>query len=238
MYMNKKIILLLVGLLLIPSLVYGDRIHLTNGTVIDGKIISEDRFQVKIEVFGVPKSYYKYKVKSIERDDEYFIDTVSEEFVGEFEIPGKDAIKSREKRELVFRLFEANGGRESMVTVFNHLVAQAPEDTRDELKAILKVDEIIEELVEVYSTYYFEEELIALVEFYKSSPGRKHVQLTPILMEATLEKTTKYFERKIDEHNREVEDQQKEFEKSKKLREKIIEERKDKERDKLKKGSL
>ena len=101
------------------------------------------------------------------------------------------------KGELIMRFIEANGTREGMVKILNQLIHEAPAEEQEQLKSVLKVDEIIEQLIPIYDRYYTEEDLKELVTFYKGPVGQKAISVTPQIMQEATQAMVKYFQEKI-----------------------------------------
>ena len=104
-----------------------------------------------------------------------------------------------ETKELVVRLLEANGVRQSIVQIFEDIISRAPADQQKNLRDILRSDAIIENIVPVYAKHFTVEELKELIAFYKSPVGAKNLALTPVLMTDVMEVTSKYFEDRMNQ---------------------------------------
>ncbi|MCB9771442.1 MAG: DUF2059 domain-containing protein [Candidatus Omnitrophica bacterium] len=107
----------------------------------------------------------------------------------------KDSV-STETKELVRRLLEANGMRESLLGIFEDIISQAPPESQKELHDVLKADAIIDSVIPVYAKYFTQDELRALITFYKSPVGVKNLGLTPKLMTEVMQTAGQYFEEK------------------------------------------
>ncbi len=101
------------------------------------------------------------------------------------------------KQELIMRFIEANGTREGMIKILNQLIQEAPAAEQEQLKSLLKVDDIIKELVPIYDRYYTEDDLKELVTFYKGPTGQKAISVTPKIMQEATQVMVKYFQEKI-----------------------------------------
>jgi hypothetical protein len=170
----------------VPQQVRADTLYLRQGMKVSGKIMEETPNSIKIKVKDIPVTYYRSEVEKIERDK----DMVKTE-------QKTTLVVTEEKKALIFRLLEANGARESMARIFVGIIERAPENARDALKTILKVDDVIELLVPIYAQYYNDSELKDLIEFYRSPVGAKHVQTTPKIVEESMGVAIKYFQEKI-----------------------------------------
>lgn len=110
------------------------------------------------------------------------------------QLASKSVAVSPETKELVIRLMEANGVRQSIIQIFEDIISRAPEDQQNNLREILKSDAIIENIVPVYVKHFTPAELKELIAFYKSPVGAKNLSLTPVLMTEVMEVTGRYFE--------------------------------------------
>ena len=115
------------------------------------------------------------------------------------QLASKPAVVSPETKELVIRLLEANGERNSIIQIFEDIISRAPEDEKTKLREILKSDAIIENIVPVYVKHFTPAELKELIAFYKSPVGAKNLALTPVLMTEVMEVTGKYFEEQMNQ---------------------------------------
>ena len=192
--MIKRIFLSVFGLVLISSLAFADLIYLKDGRKISGKIFAEKKYSVKINVKGVPYTYYVNEIEKIEKKD------LINDATPESEAGGRRLLEEipESKRELIVRLLEANGARESMNRIFLRILADAPEGTQEELKALLVPDEIILRLVPVYDAHYSDKEIQELLLFYKSPTGGKLLSTTTVIMEETMAEVANYFKDKVD----------------------------------------
>ena len=107
----------------------------------------------------------------------------------------KDSVPT-ETKELVRRLLEANGMRASLLGIFEDIINQAPPESQKELHNVLKADAIIDSVIPVYAKYFTQDELKALITFYKSPVGIKNLNLTPKLMTEVMQSAGQYFEDK------------------------------------------
>lgn len=149
-----------------------------------GQIIEESKYAIRIKSGGIPMTYYRSDIDKIEKDSDLKPKPKADpQLVG--------------KKDMVLRLLEANGARENMIRIFSLIISQAPAESREELKEILKTDEIIERLVPIYDQYYTEDELKDLINFYKSPTGSKHLQLTPKIVDESMNAAVIYFQEKV-----------------------------------------
>jgi hypothetical protein len=104
---------------------------------------------------------------------------------------------SQETKELVRTLLEANGMRASMIRIFEDIISQAPAESQKDLRAVLKGDAIIDNMIPVYAKHFTNEEIKELIGFYKSPIGVKNLSMTPVLMTEIMQVSQKYFEESV-----------------------------------------
>ena len=182
----KKILMIAVSILVISEFGWAEIIYFKDGRKIQGQIIEENKYSIKALVNGFPQIYYRYEIYRIEMDKK--------------EVPGQESEKagqsSQDKEQLIRRLLEVNGTRDSMNLRFNQIINKAPLEQQGELRKIIKTEEIIKRLIPLYAKYYTVEELKELITFYNSPTGRKHLETVPKIMEDSLHEIAKYFEEK------------------------------------------
>ena len=190
-----RALFIIFAILFLPTAVGAETIYLKNGQVIKSKITKDTGYSIQIMEGGFPKTFNRDEIDRVEPDqpadsaDAYLTAGTKEELTAA-------------KRELIFRLMEANGARDSMNQVFNQIISQVPAENRDKYKELLRVDEIITRLAPIYAKYYTTADLKQLIEFYKSPLGQKHIQLTPSLMQDSMVETVKYFQEKVPQENK------------------------------------
>ena len=87
-------------------------------------------------------------------------------------------------RELLEVTGSGNLGLKMMQNIFNSFKNQFPRvpgEFWDELSKEITGKELIEQVIPIYSKYYTDEELVKLIEFYKSPLGQKVVQKLPLI---------------------------------------------------------
>lgn len=168
-------------------------IFLKSGKIIDGQITERTSHQVQLLVNGDTITYPMSQVFRIIKDGESI-----------FEITDDEKERSQdysEKKELIIRLLFALNVPDSLNKLFLRLSNEAPEEAREEIVKLLKTDVILERIIPIYDTYYSEEELKSLIEFYSSPLGQKHLNTTPLIMEQTMRNCMEYFEEKAHSSN-------------------------------------
>ena len=185
--MKNRVLAGFLVLLLFPGGLWADDIFFKNGKKVSGQILEESKYSMKVLVGEVIQTFYYSEIEKVVRDKDVAREQMEER---------EDAAK---KKELILSLLKANLARDNMKKIFNQIVEQAPPETQEQLRKILKPDEIIERLIPIYSKYYTSEELQDLINFYTSPTGKKHLEQTPQLLEETLVEAVKYFQEKVAE---------------------------------------
>ena len=182
----RKIFLFFSVFFLVDVSAFADVIYLRNGQKVQGTILEDTGYSYKIMVDGKPKLYYINEVAKVTRGDE--------PAAGQGGQTGEAV--SKEQREVILKLLEVTGARASMVRTFAGIVDKVPAQNRDAYAAVFNVDEVMPYIVPIYAKHFNEEELKALLAFYSSPLGVKHLEIAPVIMRETLEVVTKYFEEK------------------------------------------
>ena len=110
-----------------------------------------------------------------------------------------NTVQAEEKNSSIHELFsiigidkQMNGGFEAMLPMVDQFASQLmlDETEKDELKSIYRdwfdndIDRkaIIEQMVTLYSENFNENEIVGLIDFYKTPLGQKFLQKSPVLM--------------------------------------------------------
>ncbi len=198
------------------------KIHLNSGSTVEGKVIETAADSVKVDVSGVPVTYYKDEISQIEGDDgaakALGLPTGSSgEVAPEAQTPAPaepqvatppaaqpapqqtapvpvPSTVEPAKKELILKFIDVFGTRQAMASNFAQMLTQLPPDQAEKLRGVFSVDAIIEELVPVYDRHFSEAELTAFINFYSSTEGRKLVSTIPQIMKESVDVSAKYFE--------------------------------------------
>ena len=192
--MKKNIILILLFVAVLPAVVFADALFLKNGKVIEGKIISEKKYSVKIEVNDFPYTYYLEEIERIEKDNEA---PAALKVVTPRQKRTASEIVADKGRDLTVRLLEANGTREGLTEIFDQAIVTAPSRIQPQLREIMVADQIIERMIPIYTREFNTKELTALVNFFTSPAGEKYHEKSPELMKLMMEESVKYFNEKV-----------------------------------------
>ena len=189
---KMRIILMIVfAALNLPTVSFAEIIHLRDGRTVNEKIIERGGYYIVTTDGTMPKKYFEGEYTLIEEDP--IQDTSVQADVDMLKFPGMDESKVK----LVLAMVEASGVRQNMETNIDQILSRVDADKVEKFKELFSVKDIIDRLVPVYGRYYTEEELVDIIKFYESSPGRKVVASTPRIMEETVQKTMEYVQEKM-----------------------------------------
>lgn len=210
----RYFILWSLSFLFLSSVVYAQKIYLDDGRVIEGTIIEQDQERVRIQVRGITLTYYLDEISRIEgyesplesiaKDPSSALpQKVQEEKPTQlYEIPIEPPLGPRlaqmDKRELILKYMQVSGVQGQMRKTFAEIIQTAPADERRHLHRVLNVEDILEELVPIYSRYFTDSDLRELIQFYESSLGQKLMKTAPLILQETMEKSLEYFERRME----------------------------------------
>jgi len=196
-----------------------DRLILKDGGSISGKVISESRDEVKIEINGIEMTYYRDEIEKVE------VDPVAKAPQPDVPAPRPDAPDvfnrvittnpntanpaalanqplpsqpvSEQKRALILKFIEVFGTKQSMEQNFQYMMENLPPEQASRAEKILNVDEIIQILIPVYDQSFTEEELNKYIQFYTSAEGKKLIDSIPVLMQKSVQASLQYLQTKF-----------------------------------------
>ena len=220
--MNMKTgICLLVGLFIVGSDCLAETIYLNNGSKIQGRIIERNNEKVVVDFHGVAVTYYPSDIARIEgaaaaaaapgltARPESSSAALPSGSLPSFEnrpaaprdvSPDSSAdasLAAKSKGDLIYLLMDISGTRQQMNQMLNQIVAQSDPAQAQQLRQALSIDEILAQLVPVYDKYFTQEELSGLIKFYQSPLGRKLLQVTPLIMQESLNASMNYLQSKF-----------------------------------------
>jgi hypothetical protein len=105
-----------------------------------------------------------------------------------------DAYAGMLKKDLILKFIDVFGTKKSMYANFAQMMNTLPPAQSEVFQKTFKVDEIIQDLVPLYDKHFTEADLKALIDFYTTPIGRKLVETIPLLMNESVEVSSKYFE--------------------------------------------
>ena len=167
---------------------HADAVYLNDGKRIEGTILQESKYFVKIEVKGVPMTYYINEIKNIER---------SQLSQPQAQVASQSQQIPDETRQLIRRFLEINGVREGISRRLQEAIDKDAPENREKLRQLLSADEIVDRLVPIYANHYTVDEINQLIQFYSSPLGHKQLELAPAIMEETVQQSLKYFQDKL-----------------------------------------
>jgi hypothetical protein len=207
--MNKNFWISLVCLVLVSPSAHAEIIVLKDYTVINAKIVEQDDKQIKVNENGKTLTYEVDQIKSI--DGKPFGSLVKEPGADP-ETPkseptkdkiqetnaGKSAdVKPLSKTETIKKFIDIFGTRESMTQNFERMLLTIPLDKSQEIRKILNVDEVINNIIPLYDKHFTQEELDSYVAFFSSPQGQKFLKTLPIIMRESVDVNVEYFKSKI-----------------------------------------
>lgn len=168
-----------------------ETIHLKDGGVVKGKIVSRGSYHIVVMEGNMPRRYYNEQVLRIEEDE-----GGKHELGGGTLDPSKFEGISPEKAELILTLIEVNGVRKSIQENMERTIRQAPAGYQTQLEQLFDVNEIIQYLVPIYDKYYSDEELKGIIDFFRSPSGQKVIEVTPKIVQETMQASVEYFKKR------------------------------------------
>jgi hypothetical protein len=165
------------------------KIHLSNGRVISGKILSENEVFLRVDEDGFIQTVFAAQIERIEYDPDLTEPLAEEE-------ADKDGLTAG-KRDLIRQLITASGMRRNVENSIEQAVMKMPLERRAEMAELFRAEEVIEAIMPLYGKYYTEEELKDLLEFYKSPVGQKVTEVTPRITRDAMDATIRHFQEKL-----------------------------------------
>jgi hypothetical protein len=203
----KRIISIVAFLFLSVSLCFADSIYLKSGRVVEGTIVERTAEQIKINANGMSLTYYADEVDRIEGSSQPSQEdgastpatiTSSEQETSDLAGQGPVGDFSLDKKELILKYMEATGAKGNMRRTFAEIISAASEDKKEELKRVLDLDDVMNELVPVYDQYFTAQDLQELIAFYESPLGQKVLKTAPLILKDSMDKSINYFKGKLE----------------------------------------
>jgi hypothetical protein len=203
----KKIAFIFTFLFLIVSLCSADTLYLKSGRIVKGDILEKTEDQIKINANGLTLTYYADEVDRIEGSSQASQPAAIEPPLPSLSLPQETSTsapsRSAEymlmtKRELTLKYMEATGAKGNMRKTFSEIINAASEEKREELKKVLNLDDVLEQLVPVYDQYFTEQDLRELIMFYESPLGQKVLKTAPLILKDSMDTSIKYFQGKLE----------------------------------------
>ncbi len=173
-----------------------DTIYFKNGRTIQGEIIQETPYSVKIRKSGgAVDAFYSDEIDRIERGKQSDFEAIQSP-EGEVVFP-ELALISEKKKSMIMRLLKVSGVYESVEATMDSIVKNLSKDKEEEIRKVLSVDELVQQIVPIYAAYYNEEEIAVLTDYYGNSTIQKNMRLTPKILEAALNEVMKHLSQKM-----------------------------------------
>lgn len=203
--MNIKAFVLVLLILILPVRVQAEIILLKNGGAINGKILEQDKKKMKVEFNGQAVTYYLDEIQSVngqpltpEVPNPSQVSTTDEPASAVSFVPIPEIMS---KRVLIKKFIDIFGTRENMSQNFERMLASLPPAKSAEIRKILNVDEVIDNLVPLYDKYFTQAELESYLAFYSSAGGQKFLKTLPRIMKESVDVNIEYFKAKLPAEN-------------------------------------
>ena len=184
------LILLGTCLLGFSSLSWATTVYLKDGRVLKGEIVEQTPQAVTVKVGKQSHRYNIFEVDRIIEDEMILENTLG------IDPKGFEGIHPY-KAQMILVLMEANGTLKNIEKNIDNVFKDVPEQYKGVLGNIFDAKEMMKSLVPVYDKYYSEEELKQLVNFYQSPAGKKFLEVTPEIVEETMQANIKYLQDKM-----------------------------------------
>ncbi|MBP6343161.1 MAG: DUF2059 domain-containing protein [Candidatus Omnitrophica bacterium] len=201
--MSLRILVLFALIALIPVTAHAEILIMKDGRSINAKILNRDSKKIKIEENGRTVTYFLDQVQSIngkplaDWEEESAEEDATPADSGTTPAPAKAKPISITKLELIKKFIDIFGTRQSMVQNFERMLAGLPPDQSKEVRKILNVDEIIDNIVPLYDKYFTQQELETYVDFYTSPQGQKFLTTIPMIMKESVDVNIEYFKTRL-----------------------------------------
>ncbi len=205
----KNIVWTVALLFLSVSLCSAESIYLKSGRVVQGEIVEKTANQITIKANGMSLTYYADEIDRIEgapepllkKDPPSQVSVPKRSSTLELGSPAQSVSPrdtSLSKKELILKYMEATGAKGNMRKTFAEIIDAASEGKKEELKRVLNLDDVVNELVPVYDQYFTQEELQALIAFYEGPLGQKVLKTAPLILKDSMDKSINYFKGKLE----------------------------------------
>ncbi len=166
------------------TLSLADTVYLKDGRRIQGEIVMQNNYSIRMTVDGRPQVFYSGQIDHIVEDEkmgqEINVDAGSFNNI------------SKEKADLIIELLKVNGLTATLQKSIEDTIQNAPADRRDEFMLLFKFDELVQVLVPIYDVYYSESDLKELIKIYNNPVRQKEIEKNPALVKEALEKMIRH----------------------------------------------
>lgn len=202
--------ILLMCLMAVPT-VYAEVIVLTDGTTINGKIVGRNDKGLRVELDGETTFFDLSKIMTIDgkpfdnkttKVNEVSKEQMSKDLSSLVEVSKEsqaklEVIRSNSKRDAVKKFVELLGVRELMAKNFEQMLNNMHPNYRAQMRKVLNVDEIVDNLLPLYDKYFTQDELDYYIAFYSSPSGKKLQTTIPIIMKESVDVNLEYLKDKM-----------------------------------------
>ncbi|MBF0489984.1 MAG: DUF2059 domain-containing protein [Candidatus Omnitrophica bacterium] len=199
-----KTLFTVVAFLFLSSSVFAETIHFKDGRSVNGKVLERTSSEVKVDVNGIPMTYYADELQDIDGNP-IGGDAPKAPVITATQIPIATAPVSdnpAEKKALILKFIDVFGTRKAMTrnfeTLLDTLAQQKPEDAA-KIREGFKIDEVIDRLIPLYDKYFTSEDLKTYIDFYSSEKGQKLISSIGFVMKDSIEVGTAYLKEKFPE---------------------------------------
>lgn len=192
--MRMRLVLLCILILFFARVSAAETIYLKDGRVIKGKIEQKTDYYVIVLEGNFPRKYYDDQIDHIESDPE--VVAVAGASTEEVDVYQFENISTK-KAKLILSLIEANGTRRSLEINIDQIIAKSPQENKAQLEELFKAHKILEPLIPIYDKYYDEKELEELIRFYQSPIGQKFLEVTPKIVDESMQASLQYFKQRV-----------------------------------------
>lgn len=214
--MFSKVMVIFILLSTVTINARAEVIILKDGRTVNGVILEKDDRKIKIEENGQTVTYYRDQIESVNgaplaqepkvlepeaiKSDvvqpAQNSESVTKKSGAKIEPPNPSGLS---KRALIRKFMEVFGTREAMTQNFDRLVGALPPNKAEEVRKILNVEEVIDNIMPLYDKYFTQEDLEYYVAFYSSEQGKKFLKALPEIMKESVEVNIEYFKTKLPE---------------------------------------
>lgn len=171
----------------------GDKVYLKNGKMVEGEILSQTKYSLKIKVDGFPKTFYTDEVDRVEATSKVKKEPAVADTVADTDTVTEDALTD-EKKAVILEFLKVTGTQESLRSSLLVGLAKVPAQERQRFEGYMKADEILDQLVPVYAKRFTMAELQELIVFYSSPTGKKFLANMPDIMQESIQAMLTYFQ--------------------------------------------
>ena len=194
--MNVRVFLFVLGVLILPIVAQAEIIMLKDGSVVNAKILEQDKEKMKVTFNGKTVTYGVNEIQSVNGKPLTLEEPAPSKVPG-VSVGGSPTPSMMSKRELIKKFIDLFGTRESMTKNFERMLASLPPDKSAEFKKVINVDEVIDNLVPLYDKYFTQAELEAYIAFYSSAQGQKFLKNIPLIMAESVNVNIEYYKGKF-----------------------------------------